>query len=235
MASSHSVKECEDGVTITPELVLKAYAYGVFPMAKSRDDTDVFWVQPKLRGVIPLDDFHVSRSLKKTLRREVFRVTVDADFAGVLEGCAESTEDRADTWINDHIMELFLQLHDAGLAHSVETWLEDREGQPFLAGGLYGLAMGGAFFGESMFSRATDASKVALAHLGAILKKGGFTLLDTQFITDHLKTFGAIEIPQKDYLAQLGAALARRGDFAGPVSQLDLEALLLSQRSTQTS
>lgn len=222
-------------MTITPELVLKAYAYGVFPMAKSRNDTDVFWVQPKLRGVIPLDQFHVSRSLRKTLRRGVFRVTVNADFAGVLAGCAESTEDRADTWINDHIMELFNQLHEAGLAHSIEVWLDDENGKPLLAGGLYGLAMGAAFFGESMFSRATDASKVALTHLAAILIKGGFTLLDTQFITDHLKTFGAIEIPQKEYLAQLGAALARKGEFAGPVSQSDLEALLLSQRSTHKS
>jgi leucyl/phenylalanyl-tRNA--protein transferase len=222
-------------VTITPELVLKAYAYGVFPMAKSREDTEVFWVQPKLRGVIPLEKFHVSRSLRKTLRRGVFRVTVNADFAGVLEGCAESAEGRTDTWINNHIMELFIQLHEAGLAHSIETWLDDEDGTPRLAGGLYGLAMGAAFFGESMFSRATDASKVALTHLAAILKKGGFTLLDTQFITDHLKTFGAIEIPQKDYLAQLGAALARRGEFEGPVSQPDLEALLLSQRSTQIS
>src|SRR5690606_37490886 len=150
-------------------------------------------------------------------------VTVNTAFAGVLEGCAESTETRADTWINDHIMGLFTQLHEAGLAHSVETWLEDERGTPHLVGGLYGLAMGAAFFGESMFSRATDASKVALAHLAAILKKGGFTLLDTQFITDHLKTFGAIEIPQKDYLTQLGAALARRGDFKGPVSQPELE------------
>jgi leucyl/phenylalanyl-tRNA--protein transferase len=221
-------------VTITPELVLKAYAYGVFPMAKSRNDSDVFWVQPKLRGVIPLDQFHVSRSLRKTLRREVFRVTVNADFAGVLSGCAESTKDRADTWINDHIMELFIQLHEAGLAHSVEVW-DEEDGKPRLAGGLYGLAMGAAFFGESMFSRRTDASKVALTHLAAILIKGDFTLLDTQFITDHLKTFGAIEIPQKDYLAQLGAALARKGEFAGPVSQPDLEVLLLSQRSTHTS
>ncbi|MCC6914199.1 MAG: leucyl/phenylalanyl-tRNA--protein transferase [Rhodospirillaceae bacterium] len=222
-------------MTITPELVLKAYAYGVFPMAKSREDTEVFWVQPKLRGVIPLDQFHVSRSLRKTLRRGVFRVTANADFAGVLEGCAESAEGRIDTWINNHIMDLFIQLHEAGLAHSIETWLDDEDGTPHLAGGLYGLAMGAAFFGESMFSRATDASKVALTHLAAILKKGGFTLLDTQFITDHLKTFGAIEIPQKDYLIQLSAALARRGDFGAPVSQPELEALLLSQRSTQIS
>jgi leucyl/phenylalanyl-tRNA--protein transferase len=221
-------------VTITPELVLKAYAYGVFPMAKSRNDTDVFWVQPKLRGVIPLNQFHLSRSLRRTMRRGTFRVTVDTDFARVMEGCAESKEGRLDTWINDHIMELFIHLHEAGLAHSVEVWRDDADGRPLLVGGLYGLAMGSAFFGESMFSRVTDASKVALTHLAAILINGGFTLLDTQFITDHLKSFGAIEIPQKEYLAQLGAALARKGEFGTPVAQPDLEALL-SQRSTQTS
>ncbi len=222
-------------MTITPELVLKAYAYGVFPMAKSRGDTEVFWVQPKLRGVIPLEQFHISRSLRKTLRRGDFRVTVDTDFAGVMAGCAEPAEGRPDTWINDHIMELFVQLHEAGLAHSVETWIDDENGEAHLAGGLYGLAMGAAFFGESMFSRATNASKVALTHLAAILKKGGFTLLDTQFMTDHLKTFGAEEIPQKDYLAHLSAALARSAEFGPPVPQPELEALLLSQRKTQIS
>ncbi len=222
-------------MTITPELVLKAYAYGVFPMAKSRGDTEVFWVQPKLRGVIPLEQFHISRSLRKTLRRGDFRVTVDTDFAGVMAGCAEPAEGRPDTWINDHIMELFVQLHEAGLAHSVETWIDDENGEAHLAGGLYGLAMGAAFFGESMFSRATNASKVALTHLAAILKKGGFTLLDTQFMTDHLKTFGAEEIPQKDYLARLSAALARSAEFGPPVPQPELEALLLSQRKTQIS
>ncbi len=215
---------------ITPELLLKAYAYGVFPMAKSRGDTDVFWVQPKLRGVLPLYDFHVPRSLKKRLRQGTFTVTIDQDFAGVMAGCAEATDIRSDTWINDRIIQLFTELHDAGLAHSVEVW---KDGQ--LAGGLYGLAMGAAFFGESMFSRATDASKVALAHLAAILKKGGFTLLDTQFITDHLKRFGTIEISQQDYLALLSTALTKQGRFEGPLPQRDLEALLFSQRSTQTS
>lgn len=217
-------------MTITPELVLKAYAYGVFPMAKSRDAQDVFWVQPKLRGVLPLEAFHVPRSLKKTLRQGRFTVTVDTDFAGVLEGCAESTAVRSDTWINDHIMSLFTQLHDAGLAHAVEV---RQDGD--LVGGLYGLAMGSAFFGESMFSRVTDASKVALVHLVAILRKGGFTLLDTQFITDHLKRFGAVEIPQKAYLSQLSAALAQQGHFAGPADDSDVDAVLLSQRKTQMS
>ncbi|MEQ9449909.1 MAG: leucyl/phenylalanyl-tRNA--protein transferase, partial [Rhodospirillaceae bacterium] len=166
---------------ITPELVLKAYAYGVFPMAKSRGDSDVFWVQPKLRGIIPLDEFHVPRSLKKRLRKETFTVTVDKAFPDVIAGCAQSAEDRSDTWINDRIVGLFTHLHHAGLVHSVEAWKDGK-----LAGGLYGLAMGGAFFGESMFTRENDASKVALCHLVGILKWGDFTLLDTQFITDHL-------------------------------------------------
>ena len=215
---------------ITPELVLKAYAYGVFPMAKSRGDTDVFWVQPKLRGVLPLDAFHIPRSLKKRLRQGTFTVTIDQDFAGVMAGCAESAEGRADTWINDRIIQLFTALHRANVAHSVEVW---KDGE--LAGGLYGLAMGSAFFGESMFSRVTDASKVALCHLVGILKHGDFVLLDTQFITDHLKRFGTIEISQQEYLAQLSAALGLQGRFEGPLSQGDLEALLFSQRSTQTS
>ena len=215
---------------ITADLVLKAYAYGVFPMAKSRGDSDVFWVQPKLRGILPLDDFHVSRSLRKRLRQGTFTVTIDQDFIGVMAGCAESAEGRTDTWINDRIIQLFTELYDAGLAHSVEVWKDGA-----LVGGVYGLAMGAAFFGESMFSRETDASKVALTHLAGVLIKGGFTLLDTQFITDHLKHFGAIEISQQEYLTLLSAALTRPGIFDGPLSQRDLEAALLSQRKTQTS
>lgn len=214
---------------ITSDLVLKAYAYGVFPMAKSRGDTDVFWVQPKLRGVLPLDAFHISRSLRRRMRQGVFTVTVDQAFDAVMAGCGEVTEDRPDTWINNRIIQLFNELFEAGLAHSVEVW---KDGD--LVGGVYGLAMGAAFFGESMFSRVTDASKVALTHLAAMLAKGGFTLLDTQFITDHLKRFGAIEIPQQEYLTQLSDALTRKAHFEGPLSQRDLEAAL-SQRSTQTS
>ncbi|MSO72394.1 MAG: leucyl/phenylalanyl-tRNA--protein transferase [Rhodospirillaceae bacterium] len=215
---------------ITPELVLKAYAYGVFPMAKSRGDSDVFWVQPKLRGVLPLDAFHTSRSLRKRLRQGRFTVTIDQAFDEVMAGCAEATDTRADTWINDHIIRLFTELHKARVAHSIEVWKDG-----MLAGGLYGLAMGAAFFGESMFSRATDASKVALCHLVGILKQGGFLLLDTQFITDHLRRFGAIEMSQQDYLAQLSTALASQGRFAGPLGQRDLEAALFSQRRTQIS
>jgi leucyl/phenylalanyl-tRNA--protein transferase len=215
---------------ITPDLLLKAYAYGVFPMAKSRGDTDVFWVQPKLRGVLPLESFHLSRSLRKRMRQGEFSVTVDTAFDAVMAGCAEAAEGRPDTWINDRIIALFNDVHRAGLAHSVEVWRDDE-----LVGGLYGLAMGAAFFGESMFSRVTDASKVALTHLAGILIKGDFTLLDTQFITDHLKRFGAIEISQEDYLTQLGTALTRQGRYGPPLSQGDLEAVLLSHRSTQTS
>jgi len=216
---------------ITPELVLKAYAYGVFPMAKSRGDSDVFWVQPKLRGVIPFENFHVPRSLRKLMRKDKFTVTVDTYFSGVLAGCAESAEGRPDTWINDRIIELFTDLHHAGLAHSVEVWKDGN-----LVGGLYGLAMGGAFFGESMFSRVSGGSKIALAHLMGIMIAGDFVLLDTQFITDHLRRFGAVEISQKDYLTQLSNALARSARFGPPLSQRELEeALAFSQRSTQIS
>jgi leucyl/phenylalanyl-tRNA--protein transferase len=215
---------------LTSELLLKAYAFGVFPMAKSRDDRNVFWVQPKLRGVIPLDAFHIPRSLRKTLRRQVFEVTANEAFTEVMAGCAETTPSRPDTWINDQILRLFTELHHAGVAHSIEVW---RDGK--LAGGLYGLAMGSAFFGESMFSRVTDASKVALCHLVGLLIAGGFTLLDTQFITDHLQRFGAVEITQKEYLSRLSAALARSARFGEPLSQGVLEAVLFSQDKTQTS
>ena len=215
---------------ITPELLLKAYAYGVFPMAKSRADDKVFWVQPKLRGVIPLDQFQVSRSLRKTLRKNILDVTIDTAFSQVLDYCAETKPGRPETWINDKIIELFTSLHHAGLAHSIEVW---RKGE--LVGGLYGLAMGAAFFGESMFSRVDDGSKVALCHLVGIMKHGGFTLLDTQFITDHLARFGAIEIPQKDYLAQLSTALSQHAHFGLPLPQGALDAALFSQARTQIS
>ena len=188
---------------ITAELVIKAYTYGVFPMAKSRQDTDVFWVQPKLRGVIPSTSSTSPIRSASACAGALSPSPSMPAFAGVMAGCAESAEGRADTWINDRIIGLFTELYDAGLAHSIETWEGDA-----LVGGLYGLAMGAAFFGESMFSRATDASKVALCHLAGILKTGGFVLLDTQFITDHLKQFGAVEISQKEYL---GPAVQRAG------------------------
>ncbi len=217
---------------LTSELLLKAYAYGVFPMAKSREDRTVFWVQPKLRGVLPLDGFHIPRSLKKTIRRGQFTITVDAAFDEVMAGCAETTHARPDTWINEQIVRLFTELHHAGVAHSVEVW---DDGQ--LVGGLYGLAMGSAFFGESMFSRATDSSKTALVALVAMMKRGGFTLLDTQFITDHLARFGTVEISQKEYLVQLAAALARSATWGAAPTQRELEAFVLegSQAKTHTS
>lgn len=215
---------------ITPELLLKAYAFGVFPMAKSRHDEEVYWVQPKERGVIPLDQFHVPRSLKKLLKRQEFEVRVDSAFTDVISACAQSQPDREDTWINDQIVSLFTDLFNAGLAHSVETW---KDGE--LAGGLYGLSMGAVFFGESMFTRVDNASKYALCHLVAIMKAGGYRLLDAQFITDHLKQFGAVEIDHDDYMTQLGDALSHMGRFDGPVLYSNMERLLSLQSNTQTS
>lgn len=194
---------------VTPELLLRAYAYGVFPMARSHSDPKVYWIDPKERGVLPLDmGFHIPRSLRKTLRRGPFRVACNTDFAAVVKGCAEATNKRPDTWINDEIESLFNELYEMGLAHSVETWHETT-----LVGGLYGVALGGAFFGESMFSKVADASKVALCHLVARLRLGGFTLLDTQFITNHLVRFGAHEISKKEYQERLAQALCVHATF----------------------
>jgi leucyl/phenylalanyl-tRNA--protein transferase len=187
---------------LDPQMVLGAYAVGVFPMADARDATDVYWVEPRTRAVLPLDGFHLSRSLRRTIAADRFRVTADAAFADVLALCAEPAPDRPDTWINAGIERVFRQLHAMGFAHSVEVWDGDA-----LVGGLYGLALGRAFFGESMVSRATDASKVALAWLVARLRVGGFTLLDCQFQTAHLASMGAIEIERADYIASLTRAL----------------------------
>jgi leucyl/phenylalanyl-tRNA---protein transferase len=193
---------------LTAGLLLRAYAIGVFPMAESRDSHDVVWVEPDIRGILPLDHFHVPRSLNKTLRKKPFDITVDRAFAEVMEGCAEVAPGRENTWINDTILRLYGELHTMGHAHSVECW---RDG--YLAGGLYGVKIGAAFFGESMFSRVTDASKIALVHLVERLRAGGFQLLDTQFITDHLARFGAIELSRAAYKRMLEAALAREADF----------------------
>ncbi|MBT7449500.1 MAG: leucyl/phenylalanyl-tRNA--protein transferase [Rhodospirillaceae bacterium] len=215
---------------ITPELLLKAYAFGVFPMAKSREEREVYWVQPKERGVIPLDQFHVPKSLRKVLRKDVFEVRVDTAFDAVILGCAESGPNREDTWINEQIIELFSDLFEAGLAHSVEAWVDNQ-----LVGGLYGLAMGSVFFGESMFTRQDNASKVALCHLVAIMKNGGYRLLDTQFITGHLMQFGAVELHHQDYMRELGDALGQLGRFGPPLPYSEMGRLLFSQSSTQTS
>ncbi|AMO70786.1 leucyl/phenylalanyl-tRNA--protein transferase [Sphingorhabdus sp. M41] len=191
-------------MTINLDLLIKAYASGIFPMADARDDPDTFWVEPKTRAILPLDNFQMSRSLRKTIRSDRFRVSSDSAFAEVIKICATEAADRKETWINAEIEEAFNNLHQLGHAHSVECWLRDKEtGEENLVGGLYGLAIGGAFCGESMFSRASDASKVALAWLVARLKVGGFSLLDCQFMTDHLASLGAIEISQEAYLDEL--------------------------------
>lgn len=214
---------------VQPELLLQAYAVGVFPMAESRNDTRLFFVDPDRRGIIPLDDFHVSRSLRKTVLQRRFTVTCDRDFRGTLAGCAEATARRPDTWINEEIFRLFVVLHERGHAHSIEVWRDGR-----LVGGLYGLRLGAAFFGESMFSRETDASKVALVHLVARLKAGGFTLLDSQFITSHLQRFGALEIPRDEYRDRLQRAIAVPAQFLPSEDDWPAVSVLLQAR-THTS
>ncbi|OHT19834.1 leucyl/phenylalanyl-tRNA--protein transferase [Edaphosphingomonas haloaromaticamans] len=191
---------------LDPDLLLRAYSVGVFPMADSRDAREIFWVEPKRRGILPLNGFRLSRSLAKTIRSDRFTVTVNKAFARVVSCCAEPRPDRPDTWINPQIEAAYGDLHLRGHAHSVECWMGEE-----LVGGLYGVALGGAFFGESMFSRQRDASKVALAWLVARLALGNFRLLDCQFITDHLASLGAIEISRDDYVALLDAALGARG------------------------
>jgi leucyl/phenylalanyl-tRNA--protein transferase len=215
-------------VTLTPELLLQAYAVGIFPMAESAEQEELFWVDPDQRGILPLDEFHLPRRLRKTLRQEVFEIRCDTAFEAVIRGCAESTADRPKTWINDEIVRLYLALHRRGAAHSVEAW---RGGE--LVGGLYGVSLGAAFFGESMFSRVADASKVALCHLVARLRAGGYRLLDTQFVTEHLAQFGAVEIPRAEYRRRLSGALKERAYFR---PELPLaEVLSLLQSSTPTS
>jgi leucyl/phenylalanyl-tRNA--protein transferase len=190
---------------ITPEILLRGYAAGVFPMAESRDDPGIHWVDPRRRGILPLDGFHISRSLRRRILRCGWDVRVDTAFAAVVEGCGQ----RDETWINDHIFTLYIALHRMGFAHSVELW----EGSD-LVGGVYGVTLGAAFFGESMFSRRTDASKVALAHAVHRLRAGGFTLFDTQFLTPHLRSLGGVEIARAEYHRRLAAALAGTARFS---------------------
>jgi len=194
---------------ITPEVLLKAYACGIFPMAESADDPALYWIEPEQRGIIPLDGFHVPSRLARTVRSERFTVVSNRDFDGVIEGCAEAAPGRARTWINGRIRKLYRKLYDRGHCHTVEVYDGDD-----LVGGLYGVSLARTFFGESMFHRARDASKVALVHLIARLRAGGFQLLDTQFITDHLKTFGAAEVPRRQYHKLLAEALHGEADFA---------------------
>ncbi len=197
------------GYRIPPDLLLKAYATGVFPMAESAEDPEVFWVRPESRGVIPLDGFHVPRSLRKTIRRGIFSIDFDRDFEGVIAGCAEAREDRTSTWINGPIREAYGHLFARGHCHTVEA----RVGE-YLAGGLYGVTLGRTFFGESMFSREPDASKVCLVALVERLRERGFVLLDTQFTTGHLKRFGAVDVPRRRYERMLAEAMEGEAVFS---------------------
>jgi leucyl/phenylalanyl-tRNA--protein transferase len=210
-------------IEITPQVLLKAYACGIFPMAESADDPALYWIEPPQRGILPLDRVHVPRRLARTVRQCVFEVRVDSDFDSVIAGCAASRPGRRTTWINPKIRALYRDLYDTGYCHTVETW---QEGQ--LVGGLYGVALNGAFFGESMFSFARDASKVALIYLCARLTHGGFSLLDTQFVTNHLKQFGAAEIGRSQFHVLLERALAHRADFAAMPKDADPDEVLRS-------
>lgn len=213
------------GAILKADLLLKAYASGIFPMAQSRDNPEIFWVEPRMRGIIPLDGFHISRSLARRIRRGEYAISFDGDFSAVVAGCA----DRSETWINTTIAGLYIDLHARGHAHSIEV----RDPRGRLVGGVYGVAIGAAFFGESMFSRATDASKVALAYLIDRLRTGGFRLFDTQFLTPHLASLGAIEIPAQDYLARLSRAISAQAQFDATLPIPEPYQML--QRMTQTS
>lgn len=211
-------------MTVTPELLLQAYRAGVFPMAEHRDDPEMFWVDPRKRGVFPLDGFRISRSLAKTLRRDAYHVTLNTAFSDVIDACA----DRSETWINHEIRALYQELHHMGHAHSLEVWAETR-----LIGGVYGVTVGGAFCGESMFSRQTDASKIALAWLVDLLRRTGFVLFDTQFLTHHLASLGAVEITRAEYRSHLARALQVDADITG--APLAASGQDVVQRNTQTS
>lgn len=193
---------------ITPQVLLKAYSCGIFPMAESADDPALYWIEPQQRGVLPLDSFHIPRRLLRTVRTTPFQVKVDSDYDGVIDGCAAPRAGRMSTWINTRIRALYRELFDLGACHTVEVWHGDK-----LVGGLYGVALKSAFFGESMFSTERDASKIALVHLAARLIRGGFTLLDTQFVTEHLRQFGTVELDRSTFQAQLERALEKNADF----------------------
>jgi len=207
---------------ITPEVLLKAYACGIFPMAESADDPGLYWIEPERRGILPLETFHVPRRLARLVRQDKFTVTVDSAFDAVIDGCAAPAPGRQRTWINNRIRQLYTTLCSLGHAHSIETW-QDGE----LVGGLYGVRLNGAFFGESMFSRTRDASKVALVHLAGRLRQGGFRLLDAQFITEHLSQFGCVEISRRAYQKRLDEALSVAARFpAGPFTGAEMLAAL---------
>lgn len=216
--------------SITPQILLRAYAAGIFPMAESAEDNALYWVEPEERGVIPLDGLRISHSLKKTVRRRVFEVSVDRDFSAVIAACAARTPDRRSTWINARIKALYTQLHRMGCCHSVEC---RKDGE--LVGGLYGVRIGAVFFGESMFSRATDASKVALVHLVARLNRGGFRLLDAQFVNPHLERLGAVAVPRAEYHRLMEPLLERDADFFAFAQDDDPEAVLAWATTPQSS
>ena len=195
-------------VEITPEILLQAYAAGIFPMAEDADDPGLFWLEPQHRGTIPLDGVHVPRRLARTVRSDIFEIRIDSDFDAVVTQCAAPAPDRDRTWINQRIRQLYGTLFDRGHCHTVEAWRDGR-----LVGGLYGVRLGGAFFGESMFHIERDASKVAFIHLAARLRAGGFALLDAQFVTDHLARFGAVEMARRDYKRALAGAIATEADW----------------------
>ena len=216
---------------LTPEILVRAYAAGVFPMAESADDPELFWVDPRRRGILPLDAFHVARRLRRVVRRRIFEIRCDSAFEDVIRACSEASEKRPNTWINDEIVRLYAALFARGAAHSVECWRDDR-----LAGGLYGVSLGAVFFGESMFSRENDASKVALVHLVARLRLGGFRLLDTQFLTPHLARFGGIEISRTRDHRLLAGALSYRAVFSSTLPDCTGgDPLAVLQSSTFTS
>ncbi len=212
-------------IEITPEVLLKAYACGIFPMAESADDPALYWIEPEQRGIIPLNGFHVSSRLARTVRTTPLTVYVDRDFDAVIDGCAEPAPERDKTWINARIRKIYRALFDIGHCHTVEVYDGDH-----LVGGLYGVSLGRAYFGESMFHRVTDASKIALVHLIARLRAGGFKLCDTQYVTDHLKTFGAVDVPKKRYHRMLEEALTGDADFSAlPTDRLISGAEALAQ------
>lgn len=215
-------------VEITPQVLLKAYACGIFPMAESADDNALYWIEPERRGILPLDRLHVPRRLARTVRAGAFEIRVDSDYHGVIDGCAASRPGRRSTWINARIRRLYAELFELGYCHTVETWRDGR-----LVGGLYGVHLGRAFFGESMFSYDRDASKVALIHLVARLKYGGFSLLDTQFVTDHLLRFGATEVSRENFQRLLEEALLGRADFSSLPADYPPDGIL--QLVSQTS
>tara|TARA_Y100000294_G_C8516165_1_gene320922 strand:- start:562 stop:1209 length:648 start_codon:yes stop_codon:yes gene_type:complete len=215
-------------MNINEETILKSYSLGIFPMSESFDDPNLYWINPKKRGVIPINNFKISKNLRKEIKKKKFLITINKDFNGVIKNCAKKTENRPSTWINKEIIKLYSNLHKIGHAHSIEAWHQDK-----LVGGLYGVSLGSAFFGESMFSIMSNSSKICLVYLLANLKIKKFTLLDTQFVNPHLKKLGAIEISRKKYLKMLGSSLKKSANFNKKISQSSIYDII--QSMTQTS